>query len=98
MIEWIISELQKGFFGFVGGGLFFLSWAWQLYISNKARQSKVDIWFWLIRLLGMSFLTIHVVLRKDLPLSLMNGVGMLICLYNILLFIGGKNEEVLHKM
>lgn len=85
LITEVLAYLSRGIFGLIGAGLFFLSWTYQLYISHKDQKSKVDMLFWVLRSLGMAFLTIHTIITRDWILTTMNGVGMFIYLYNIYL-------------
>lgn len=86
ILDWVINLIQDGIYAFLGGGVFLLSWLWQVYISRKTGRSKVDVIFWVLRFTGMALLTIHVLLRGDYALVLMNMVGLSIALYNMYLF------------
>ncbi len=86
MIDWIINLIQDGIYAFLGGGVFLLSWIWQIVISGRTGKSRVDLFFWILRFTGMTLLTIHVLLRKDYALVMMNMVGLGIALYNMYLF------------
>lgn len=100
-IDGIMYLLKDGIYAFLGGGVFLLSWIWQVYISQKTGRSRVDLIFWVLRFTGMTLLTIHVSLRRDFALVLMNIVGLGIALYNIYLFwkkSEGKYTEIVVKL
>lgn len=88
-----LGVLLKGIFGFLGGGIFFLSWIYQAYLSKKTGTSMVDTNFWLMRTSGLVLLLIHSLIIKDVVYTLMNIAGILLTLYNVSLIKEDKNVK-----
>ena len=67
----------------IAGGIFFLSWLWQAYITKQAGRSVVDPIFWVARSIGLTVLLFHNYLRDDAGMMILTTAGISLALYNL---------------
>lgn len=76
--------------GLMAQGVFFLSFVYQWYISEKEKKSIIPLGFWVLRIVASLMLIVYVVIRRDIVFLISLILQIAIYLRNISLI---KNEE-----
>jgi lipid-A-disaccharide synthase-like uncharacterized protein len=83
IIDYIKSMPLEEWLGWIGGGLFMLSWFWQWWLTKKNNEVTFDKWFFVLRIVAGILITIEAIRVKSLVLILMNAGTAILMLFNL---------------
>ncbi|WP_304179769.1 lipid-A-disaccharide synthase N-terminal domain-containing protein [Leptotrichia trevisanii] len=81
------------FLGLFGQLMFTGRFVVQWVISEKKKKSVVPFSFWILSILGSSFLLIYAIYRKDPVFSLGQSVGLFIYIRNLIIIKSNQKNE-----
>ncbi|MFH0936109.1 MAG: lipid-A-disaccharide synthase N-terminal domain-containing protein [Candidatus Woesearchaeota archaeon] len=84
--------MVESIIGWIGGVLFFLSWAIQNYETKKHKKVTFTAKFFWLRIIGSLLLTYEAIRIQSLIFTLVNFLTALMQFYNIWMMRYGKNK------
>lgn len=79
--------------GLIAQGIFFSSFVYQWYKSEKMKESHLPLGFWYLRITGSLMLFVYVLQRQDFVFFLATIFQVMIYIRNIILIQGKSTEE-----